>query len=167
MGKNDKAYGFEHKFREDWMKTFPNSLCFKIPNQMSGFCNVNNYSDYLCFDSTKLYFIDCKVKSGASFPFSDFPQLDRLLSLKHIPNIVTGIALWLYDKDRVFFIPSISISKMEKDGLKSFNPDKVSKNKYYYLDIPSIKLRTYMNSDYKEIVNTPNSEELEKWGENS
>lgn len=164
MGKNDKAYGFEQKFKEDYLRAFPNALCFKIPNQMSGFYNVNNLADFLCFDSERLYFIDCKAHNGASFPFDAFPQFERLLSLEHIPKLVTGVALWLYDKDKVFFIPTISIDKMKKDGIKSFNPDKVPKYKYYYLNIPSVKLRTYMNSDYSVLKDVPGNEELRNWG---
>ena len=167
MGRNDKAYGFEQKFREDYLKAFPNALCFKVPNQMSGFLSINNYSDFICFDSERLYFIDCKAHAGASFPFADFPQFDRLMTLVHIPKLMSGIILWLYDKDKVIFVPTISIAKMKKDGIKSFNPDKISKHKYYYVNVPSVKLRTYMNSDYTVLQNIPENNQLRSWGEDS
>ena len=146
---------WEQKFKECWLKSFPNTLCFKIPNQISGFLNVNNFADYMCFDGKRLYLIDCKSHSGASFPLSSFPQYQRLISLKHIPNLVTGIALWLYEKDTVCFVPTYTVEKMKQNGLKSINPKTINRKKYYMVDIPSIKLRTFMNSDWSIMDNVP------------
>ena len=160
----NKGTSFEQKFKEDWLKAFPKSLCFKIPNQQSGYFNINNYCDFICFNGNKLFMLDCKAHAGASFPFDAFPQFERLMGLKDVPNLVSGIILWLYDKDKVFFVPTISIDKMKKNGVKSFNPDKISKHKYYYLQIPSTKLRTFMSSDYSILNQVVSNEEIERWG---
>lgn len=150
-----KAQAFEHKFKEDYLKAFPNALCFKIPNQMSGYININNYADFMCFDSERLYFIDCKTHKGKSFPFDAFPQFIRLFSLKEIPKLVTGIVLWLYEIDIVCFIPTYTIAKMKKDGFKSINPTKIDTSKYYIKMIPSTKKITFMDSNYKDLVSVP------------
>lgn len=150
-----KAQAFEQKFKEDYLRSFPNALCFKIPNQMSGYLNINNYADFLCFDSKRLYFIDCKAHKGKSFPFEAFPQFNRLFALKEIPNIITGIVLWLYEEDIICFIPTFTVAKMKKDGLKSINPSKIDKSKYYIITVPSTKKRTFMDSNYKFLEEVP------------
>ena len=139
---------FEQKFKEDWIRSFPGSLCFKVPNQMSGFLNINNYCDFICFDGKRMYMLDCKSHRGASFPFDSFPQYERLIPLKNIPNLVTGVILWLYEKDAVYFIPTFTFEKAKKNKLKSINPKTIDRSMYYMLDIPSVKLRTFMRSDY-------------------
>ena len=151
----NRGVDFEHKFKEDWLRSFPNSLCYKIPNQLSGFLLVNNFADYLCFFGEKLYFIDCKSHNGASFPLEKFPQFDRLNPLKNIPNMVTGFVLWLYDKDTVTFIPTYTVEKLKKDGKKSINPKTIDRELYYIVDIPSKKLRTFMQSDYSVMRDVP------------
>ena len=66
--------------------------------------------------------------------------------MKNIPNLITGIVLWLYELGEIFFVPTITVEKMKKDGIKSFNPEK--HNSYNFLKIPSVKKRIFMDSDY-------------------
>lgn len=156
-----KSYGtlFEHKFKEDYMRSFPDALCFKIPNQMSGYFNINNYCDFICYDGNRMYMIDCKSHGRASFPFEDFPQYERLLTLSNVPNLITGVVLWLYEKDTVHFIPTYTVQEMKGCGLKSINPKTLDKNKFYILEIPSVKKRTFMDSDYSVLTNVPTLQE--------
>lgn len=151
----NRGVDFEHKFKEDWLRSFPNSLCYKIPNQMSGMRTINNWADFLCFFGEKLYFIDCKAHSGASIPFDAMPQFERLNKLKNIPNMVTGFVVWLYDKDTVTFVPTYTVEKLKNDGKKSINPKTIDRELYYIVDIPSKKLRTFMQSDYSVMRNVP------------
>ena len=151
----NRGVSFEHKFAENWGKSFPNSLCFKLPNQMSGYIAINNYCDYMCFEGSRLYMIDCKSHRGASFPLDAFPQYGRLLSLKNVPNLITGVVLWLYEKDIVCFIPTYTFEKAKKAGIKSINPKTIDRDVYYIMDIPSTKLRTFMDSDYSIMKEVP------------
>ena len=146
---------FEQKFKEDWHKSFPNSLCFKVANQMSGYLAINNYCDFICYDGKRMYMIDCKSHKGASISFSDFPQFERLNGLKKNPNLITGIVLWLYEKDKVYFIPTYTFEKAKNNKLKSINPKTIDRELYYILEIPSVKLRTFMNSDYSVLTDVP------------
>ena len=139
---------FEQKFKEDWKKSFPNSLCFKVTNQQSGYYSINNVCDVICFDGNRMYMLDCKSCRGASFPFSDFPQYERLIPYKGIPNLITGVILWLYNKDSVWYIPTFTVELAKNNGIKSINPKTIDRELYYILEIPSRKLRTFMNSDY-------------------
>ena len=151
----NRGVDFEHKFKEDWLRSFPNSLCYKLPNIMSGMRTINNWADFLCFFGEKLYFIDCKAHSGASIPFDAMPQFERLNKLKNIPNLVTGFVVWLYDKDIVTFVPTYTVEKLKKDRKKSINPKTIDRELYYIVDIPSKKLRTFMQSDYSIMRNVP------------
>lgn len=99
-----------------------------------------------------MYMIDCKSHKGASISFSDFPQFERLNGLKTIPNLITGIVLWLYEKDKVYFIPTYTFEKAKNNKLKSINPKTIDRELYYILEIPSVKLRTFMNSDYSVLT---------------
>lgn len=146
---------FEQKFKEDWNKSFPNSLCFKVANQQAGYLSVNNYCDFICFDGKRLYMIDCKSHKGASFPIVDFPQFERLNGLKSIPNLITGVVLWLYEKDMVCFIPTYTFEKAISNKIKSINPKTIDRELYYIVEIPSVKLRTFMNSDYSVLTGVP------------
>lgn len=150
----NRGVDFEHKFKEDWLRSFPNSLCYKIPNQMSGMHAIKNFADYICFDGTKMYMIDCKMHKGASFPISAFPQYERLIPLKNIKNLITGVVLWLYEKDIVCFIPTYTFEKAIKNNLKSINPKTIDREVYYIVDIPSVKLRTFMKSDYTVVADS-------------
>ena len=64
-----------------------------------------------------------------------------------IKGIRSGVVLWLYEKDKVFYIPIATITKMKNDGKKSVGIRSIDEG-YYIIEIPSKKLRTYMNSDY-------------------
>lgn len=157
LGKN-----FERKFYENFLNSIPNSICIRQYDTTSGYLNINTFCDFICFDGTKMYMLDCKTHKGNSFPFTAFPQLERLDSLRNVPNLVTGIILWLYEKDRVIFIPTQTVKKLIKNNIKSFNIDKIDKDKYYYLNIPSVKLKAFMNSDYS-VLKDIKTEDIEKW----
>ena len=146
---------WESKFREDFAKTVPNSLVIRLYNNMGGFINISNYCDFICYDGNRMYMIDCKTCSGASFPIINFSQYNSLISVKNIPNLITGVALWLYEKDIICFIPTYTFEKAKKNGLKSINPKTIDRNIYYIVDIPSVKLRTFFNSDWSILKNVP------------
>ena len=129
---------WESKFREDFAKTIPNSLVIRLYNNMSGFINISNYCDFICY-----------------FPFNAFSQYNSLISVKNIPNLITGVALWLYEKDIICFIPTYTFEKAKKNGLKSINPKTIDRNMYYIVDIPSVKLRTFFNSDWSILKTIP------------
>lgn len=54
--------------------------------------------------------------------------------------------MWFIDYDKVICFPIESLEKMKQDGLKSINI-KTYEN-YPHIDIPSIKKRVFMDSDY-------------------
>lgn len=138
---------FEEKFKQDWVKTFPDSFIMRLYDQVSGYKTVSrNISDFICYKKPYFYIIECKSHAGASFPFEKLIQYDKMVSFIDIPGIVIGVVLFLYDKDLVLFVPLKTIKQMKEDGLKSVGIKHL--DSYDILKIPSKKLRVYMDSDY-------------------
>jgi len=138
---------FEEKFKQDWIKTFPDSFIMRLYDQVSGYKTVSrNISDFICYKKPYFYIIECKSHAGASFPFEKLIQYDKMVSFIDIPGIIIGVVLFLYDKDLVLFVPLKTVKKMKEDGLKSVGVKHL--DSYDILKIPSKKLRVYMDSDY-------------------
>ena len=120
---------------------------------MSGYYGSSNPCDFLCLPKDKLFMIECKSHYKNRFPWSDFSQYEDLLTFRHCKNVNIGLVVWLIDYDRVLYFPLDTITKMKKDGLKSINIRKEKElNRYEYIEIPSIKKRVYMESDYSCII---------------
>lgn len=138
---------FENRFKLDWEKSFPDSFILRLPDQMSGYKGSNNICDFICFNKGILYLIECKVHKGASIPFDKISQYPKLLEKSSIPGVRAGVILYLYDKFKVFYIPASTIKKMKEDGKKSVGIKAVEEG-YNIIEIPSTKLRVFMDSDY-------------------
>lgn len=155
----NKGKAWEDKFRQDWRKCFPNTFIFRLKDQMTGYKETSgNPCDFLCFPGNgELFLIECKEHKGSSIPFTAIPQYERLLEYQGLPGVRTGVVLWLSDKDKVLWISIDEMEKMVKDGEKSIglrmiDPEKPYKKTYKILDLPSKKLRTYMETDYRPLV---------------
>ena len=141
VGKN-----FEERFKEDFSR-IPNSLVIRIPDQMSGYKASSNICDFICYVYPNIFLIECKSCQGASLPFANISQYDKLKMKIGIEGVRVGVVLWLYEKDKVFYIPASTIKRMKEEGKKSVGIKAVEEG-YNIIEIPSTKLRTYMKSDY-------------------
>ena len=146
----NKGKAWEDKFRQDWRRCFPNSFMFRLKDQMTGYKETSgNPCDFLCFPGNReLFLIECKEHKGASIPFTAIPQYDRLLEYCGLPGVRAGVVLWLSDKDRVFWISIEEMEKMVKDGKKSIGLKMFEDKSYNIIEIPSVKKRVYLDSDY-------------------
>lgn len=145
----DIAKGFENKFKKDW-SNLENSFVFRLKDQLSGFKhNSKNPCDFICYKYPYLYLIECKTHKGASLPFRNITQYDDLLEIKdkNCYGVQIGIVLWLYEKDKVLYIPFSTLIKMKADGKKSVGIRSISEG-YNIIYIPSVKKKVYMDSDY-------------------
>lgn len=139
---------FEGRFEEDWVRTFPDSIILRIPDQMTGYKGISkNICDFIEFDGNLLYFTECKSGKGASFPFSEISQYDKMLPFVGMKNVRVGVVLWLYEKDLVYYVPVSTITQMKADGKKSVGI-KAYNDGYNIKVVPSKKLRVFMESDY-------------------
>ena len=154
MAQTKRGKQWEDKFKQDWKKTFPGTLVYRLKDQMTGYKETSgNPCDFLCFPNNgKLYMVECKEHKGASIPFDAIPQYERLLEYKDYPNVCSGVMLWLSEKDIVLWISIHEMEKMYLNGEKSIGLRMLDEskyhNKYKLVKIPAKKLRVFMECDF-------------------
>lgn len=146
---NNKGKQFEKKFQEDWLKTFPQSFILRLADQMTGYkVTSQNPCDFIGYKKPVLFLIECKSHEGNTFPLSNLTQYEKLLAKAGIPGVRSGVIIWFIDHDRVVYVPVKTIEKMKADGKKSVNIRTINKDGYRFFEIPSVKKRVFMDSDY-------------------
>ena len=148
---------FETRFAQDWKRCFPGTLIYRLPDQQSGYAGggSSNPCDFFCFTGNELFMVECKAHKSGSIPFSAIRQYEKMLDYKGLKNIFTGVVVWFYEKDTVIWVSIEEMEKMVSDGEKSIGLrmlDEKYKKKYRIINIPSIKLRTFMETDYNYLV---------------
>lgn len=151
----NKGKRFEHKFTEDIKRTFNDYVLIRLPDQLSGYKNSSaNICDFLLYTYPCFYLIECKSKEGNTFPFVNLTQYDKLIEKSGIKGVRSGIVIWFIDHDKVIYVPVKTIKQMKDDGLKSLNITKINNLGYRYFEIPSIKKRVFLDSDYSVLKTT-------------
>ena len=97
-----------------------------------------------------IFYLECKSHKGASIPLSNITQYDNLVKKVGLPGVRSGVVLWLYEKDKVFYIPTQTITRLKQEGEKSVGLRHVGK--YRMIEIPSYKKRVFMDSDYSVLL---------------
>ena len=156
----NKGKAREDKFNQDWRTRFPHTLVFRLKDQMTGYKETSgNPCDFLCFPGTgQLFLVECKVHKGSSIPFTAIPQYERLLDYKDCLNTFPGVMLWLSEKDKVLWIGIEEMEKMVKDGKKSIGLKMLEEKSYNIIEIPSVKKRVYLDSDYTILTSLKDGE---------
>ena len=142
---------FEDRFREDWIKTVPDSFIYRLNDQMSGYRGSSNPCDFIAYQKPNIFLIECKEHLGNTFPFSAFRQYEKLVEYKDIDGVHAGVVLWMKDHDKVLWIPIKTFERLKQEDKKSFNIKMV--DDYECLELPSKKLRTFMETDYSYLIN--------------
>ncbi len=142
-----KNYGkpFEEQFKKDFLKMDGSSLD-RLYDVMNGYKSIKQVSDYIGYIYPNIFYLECKTHKGASIPFDKITQYDNLKKKVGIPGVRSGVVLWLYDKDKVFYIPINTITQLKNDGEKSVGLRHL--DKYRIIEVPSVKKRVFMDSDY-------------------
>jgi Holliday junction resolvase len=154
---NDLGKQFEDKFKSDWKKSFPDGTIIRLYDQMSGYKTVSqNICDFIGYARGTLFLMECKTIKGNTFPFSNLKQYEKLLAKKNIKGVKAGVVIWFYEKDTIMFVPIEEAEKMITDGEKSVNCKKVVDNMYEkcysIIQIPGIKKRVFIDSDYSVLL---------------
>lgn len=149
---NISGKSFEDRFRKDWKRCFPGTFILRLPDQLSGLKNSNNICDFICYNNHMLWLVECKAHKGASIPFDNITQYEKMFEYAGTEGIRAGIVLYLYEKDKVLYIPISTITKMKEDGKKSVGL-KAVKEGYRIIEVPSVKLRVFLETDYTHLVN--------------
>ncbi len=146
---------FEQKLKEDFLKV-GGSFIYRLPDQVTGHKFTSaNISDFIAFVKPNIFLIEVKTISGNTFPFSNFSQYEKLLPYKDINGLRVGVVIWFTERDRVIYVPLKTIEKMKQDDKKSINIKTIDTEPYEFISIPSVKKRTFMNSDYSVLCNLP------------
>lgn len=143
---------FEEHFKKDWKKSFPNGDIIRLYDVTMGYSSINNVSDFIGYDYPNMFYLECKAHKSASIPFTKISQYDKLLMKAGIKGVRAGIILYLYEKFKVLYIPVRTIEQMKFDGKKSVGLKAIEEG-YKIIEIPSEKLRVFMNSDYTVLKN--------------
>lgn len=144
---DNKGKAFEAKFKQDFASTVLNSSIDRIYDVVSGYKSIKNICDFIGYKYPNIFYLELKSHKGASLPFANITQYDKLKAKVGIPGVRAGIILWLYEKDMVMYIPISIITKMKADGKKSVGLKSIEEG-YNIKIIPSIKKRVFMDSDY-------------------
>lgn len=138
---------FEDRVRKGWIKSFPDGVIIRLYDTMNGYFNIKNICDFIGYVYPNIYFLECKVHAGASIPFDKITQYDKMIEVAGLHGVRSGVIIYLYDKEKVYYVPIKTIEKMKADGKKSVGLRAVEEG-YRVIEIPSTKLRVFMDSDY-------------------
>ena len=136
---------FEEKFKEDFAK-LPDYSLDRLYDTMNGYKNIKQVADFIGYLYPNIFYLEIKSHAGASIPFVNISQYDNLKKKVGIKGVRSGVILWLYDKDKVYYVPTSTITQMKEDGEKSVGIRHIGK--YNIIEIPSTKKRVFMDSDY-------------------
>lgn len=159
MANTDIGKKWENKYKSTWEKQFPGTLIYRLPDQQSGYAGggSSNPCDFMCYPGNCLLMIECKAKSGASIPFTDIRQYNKMLDFKGLYKTFPGVVVWFYEKDIIIWVSIEEMEKMVLDGEKSIglrmiDEKKPYKKQYNIIKIPAVKLRTFMEADLNYLV---------------
>lgn len=149
---------FEQKFKEDFQK-IPNSTIDRIYDTTNGYSHITNVSDFICYKYPNILYAEVKTTMGNTFPLSRLTQYDKLITKKDVFGAIAGVVIWYYEKEKVIFCSIQNVEQLKLKGNKSIH---IEKDKDYFLEIPSVKKRVFMDSDYSIIFETWKSKYLDK-----
>lgn len=154
----DLGKAFEQKLKEDWLK-IEGVTIDRLYDSVNGYKSISNISDFIAYRKPNIFYLECKTHKGASIPFDNITQYDKLVDKVGIPGVRAGVVLWLYEQeDFIYYIPISTIKYMKENGEKSFGVRHIKENKYNVIKIPSIKKRTFYDSDYSVLFNLKDGE---------
>ena len=157
--KTNIGKAFETHFYADWKKSFPNTFIYRLHDQVTGYkVTSQNPCDFIAYNNNQLWLLETKSHNGLSIPFTAIPQYERLLAYKNMPGVNPLIIIWFKEKDRVLAVPIIEAEKMVKDGKKSISLKMLDDQSYNIIEIPSVKKRVFLDSDYSILADLKEGE---------
>ena len=144
----NRGKDFEQRVKEDLLKLGADVSIERLPDQMSGYSGSKNPCDYFCYLYPHLFYLECKTTNENTFPLAGLTQYDALLARQGKKGVRSGVLLWFVKHDAVLYVPIKTFKQIKDDGLKSVNIKMLKDDKYRIIQIPSIKKRVFMESDY-------------------
>ena len=143
---------FENKFKEDFYKTMSNCSLDRLYDTTNGFKAISQVCDFIGYKQPNIFYLECKSHEGNTFPLNNLTQYNKLVTKVGIPGVRAGVIIWFIDHDRVIYVPINTITQLINDGKKSVNINKIEAEGYRIINIPSIKKRVFLDSDYSILM---------------
>lgn len=153
----DYGKKFEERFKLDWISTFPQGTITRLYDATAGYHSISTICDFICYVYPYQFFIECKAHKGASLPFTVLTQYDKMIKEVNKPGVKVGVVLWLYEKDKVFYIPITTIKQLKSEGEKSVGLRHLEQG-YNIIEIPAQKLIHFMKCDFSVLMNEDKDE---------
>lgn len=155
---DNKGKAWETHFKQDFIESFPNGTIDRLYDPTGGYTGIHNISDFIAYDYPNIFYLECKSHKGTSFPFSALSQYEALLTKVGIKGVRAGVALWLIDLDKVYYLPISTVKKILDSKIKSFNPNKIDKKLYNYYEVPGEKKRVFIKCNWSFLMDTQEGE---------
>lgn len=139
---------FEQKFAQD-MRSVPGVSIDRIYDVTYGYKSISNVSDFVVYKYPEIFYMEVKSIHGNTFPLTNLTQYEKLKAKMGIKGVRAGVTIWYVDHSRVIYVPIGTIKRMREEGLKSVNIRTIDDTDYEFINIPSVKKRVFMDSDYR------------------
>ena len=155
---NNRGKQFEQKFFQDFKTSFPGGTIDRIYDTTNGYKTISNISDFIGYVYPNILYLECKSHQGNTFPLINLTQYEKLKSKVGIKGVRAGVILWFIDHARVCYVPISTITQLKKDEKKSVNVKMLDDQSYNIIEIPSVKKRVFLDSDYTVLANLKDGE---------
>jgi len=149
---NNKGKQFEAKLLNDFKKSFPEGTIDRIYDTTNGYRGIANISDFIGYNYPNIFYLEAKSHLGNTFPLVNLTQYDKLCTKVGVPGVRAGVVIWFIDHDKVIYVPISSITAMKNDGKKSVNIKMLAEGTYRMIELPSVKRRVFLDSDYSVLL---------------
>lgn len=105
-----------------------------------------------------IFYLEAKSHLGNTFPLANLTQYQKLVKKVGIPGVRAGVVLWFIDHDKVCYVPISTVTKLIADNKKSVNIKMLNEKQYNIIDLPSIKKRTFLDTDYSCLLDLKEGE---------
>jgi len=153
MGNTNLGKKFETVFKQDWKACFPGTFLYRLPDQVSGYKTTSqNPCDFLGFNNGLLWMLECKETKEGTINFAKIPQLARLKDYIGLTDVQPYIIVWFSKHDKVIACHASEALKMQADGKKSISLKMLDDKSYNIIDLPSVKKRVFLETDYTYLL---------------
>lgn len=142
---------FEKQVRDSFEK-IPNTLVYRLKDDMSGYAAISNPCDFIVYHYPKIYLLECKAIHGSTLNFkSDIRenQWNGLLTYSKVYGVEAGYLVWFIDYNTTVFVHAEILANLKEIGEKSLNVNKLPRCIY----IPGQKKRILYDYNMSVLLN--------------
>lgn len=143
----------EKKIKE-WLDRPEDGYCFdRIPDPIGGYFGQRNISDFTCFKSPDMWFIESKCTSADRFDFSMLSDVQYygLINKSKIDHVCCVVIILFESYKRAFILPIRTIQTLRESGKQSINIKKIDSWNFPFSEIQTIPSRKQMLDYFGEL----------------